>query len=60
MAISLNNEGGKMRIETTQTGKTIFITKRLWIHWFNRSQKLIWDWGVYKGAIHTPWFIIAR
>lgn len=48
-----------MRIESTPTGKTLFITKKLWIHRFRRNQRLWYLWGFWNRALHTPWFMVA-
>lgn len=47
-----------MRIEKTWTGRTLFLTDKLWIHLFYWNQKR-WVWGFINGAIHTPLFMIA-
>jgi hypothetical protein len=48
-----------MRLQTTPTGKTLFITKKLWIHWFYKSQRLWYGCGFFNRALHLPWCMIA-
>ena len=51
-----------MKKRRTQTGTTWFFTATTWFHWFNKRNRLWYEWTITtrRGfALHTPWFIVA-
>ena len=54
-----------MHIESTASGKTLYITNRFWFHWFYKDQRFswmkLWDIDLDFGhrAIHTKYCILA-
>lgn len=48
-----------MRIEKTATGYTLWLTNRLYVHVFFKSQIRLYMWHRSQNGIGTPWFLLG-